>query len=368
MPITPPPPRLTAFFEPKQQVQDGAQLNSQQLLSKPWHGFFKNIYNAIQNSSAFASTSAAEAAVFAATGGSVVNTGFPIGHVYRYGVNTAPGSTDMTSAISVAANVCRATGYTLQVPTQDKLIVSGSLDITGINILGLGNPFGGSGGIYATGQFDVLTVNPTSGFAEFIIQNLLVDGGNSAGKPGASVQAGGLVGNIMSLKKTNATHPYIVSIVNCSFVNAQDRCMYIERGGYTSLYHVRCLNAGSHALECLGTDTDACTTIRDYGSSQYGQCLQGYGIKLTDCIACAFRDSILENTFGISLNGITNRSLTFDGVYQENFPPSVNPTGQFFTDNGAGIGLLIQGCTGIGFTVPAFTNWTNKVIQANAGF
>lgn len=270
---------------------------------------------------------AAETAAFLAFGGSVVNFGYPIGHVYRYGVNTTPGTTDMTAFINNAANVCRQGGYVLLVPTYEVLLVSSSLNFTNLNVRGLGSPFGGAGCIQGNGtQFDIITITQAGGFAQYIIQDLSVDGGNSG-------LIAGRTGDIISLKKTSPAHPYLVTIMNCNLTNSQGRIIYIERGGYTSFFHVHALGAGSHALECFGTSVDQCTSIRDYGSSQFGSCPNGYNIKLTECAQMAFRDTICENGCGVQLNGLTFRAITFDGVYIE-FQPTPSFTSKI--DNGAG--------------------------------
>jgi len=278
------------------------------------------------------------------------NTAYPPGHVYRYGTNTTPGTTDMTASINVAANVCRQGNYTLQIPA-DTLLVSNSLNFSRLNVLGLGSPFGGSGGIVASSaQFDVIT---STGL--MTLTNLSVNGGWDN-------VTSGLSGDILSLKATAPAHPYLVTIINCSFAYAKKRAIYIERGGYTSFFHVHCLQAGLHALECFGLTTDACTTIRDYGSSQFSGTPNGYGIKLTECASCSFHDSILEETHGIQLNGtVNNEALTFDGVYQENTIGNA-----FFTDNAGGRGLTIRGCFGGNASTPPFSLWQNIYYQGNS--
>jgi hypothetical protein len=285
-----------------------------------------------------------------ALGVTPTNTAYPPGHVYRYGTNTTPGTTDMTAAINVGANVCRQGNYTLQIPG-DILLVSASLNFSGLNVLGLGSPFGGSGSITATSaQFDVIT---STGL--MTLTNLSVNGGWDNVSPGLS-------GDILSLKATAPAHPYVVTLINCSFAYAKKRAIYIERGGYTSFFHVHCLQAGLHALECFGLTTDPCTTIRDYGSSQFGGTPNGYGIKLTECASCAFHDSILEDTHGIQLNGtVNNEALTFDGVYQENTIGNA-----FFTDNAGGRGLTIRGCFGGNAACPPFALWQNVFYQGNS--
>lgn len=353
----------------------------------------------------------------------VVNAIYPYGHVYRYGVNTTPGTTDMTGAINTAANVCRAGGYVLQIPIYETQLVSASLNCTNCHVLGLGNPWIGPGIQATAAQFDIITLTQVGGFAFLKLENLCIDGGNSA-------QSSGLTGNTVALTKTSPDHPYVVSILDCSFNNNKANGIYIERGGYTSLFHVHCLSSGLNGIEIKGSNVDEVTTIRDYGSSQYGACPNGFGIKITEAAGCYFNGSILENTWGIQVNGLDNRALTFDGVYQEvtqgtvftgqisgtlltvfsivSGPPltlgcplstgvaantviigygtgsggpgtytvsvaqsagpgQINGGGMFVNDNtSGGIGIVIRGCFGGNSALPPFANWQNVYYQGNA--
>ncbi|MDB6107829.1 MAG: hypothetical protein JWO52_7828 [Gammaproteobacteria bacterium] len=353
---------------------------------------------------------------------SVVNAWYPYGHVYRYGTNTIPGTTDMTAAINTALSVCRAGGYVAQIPIFETQLVSASLNVTNCRVLGLGNPWTGPGIQATSAQFDILTLTQAGGFAFVVMENLGVDGGNAS-------QSAGLSGDTFSLTKTSPDHPYVVSITNCNFSNNKKRGIYIERGGYTALYHVHCLSSGLHGLEILGTNVDEATTVRDYGSSQFGACPQGFGIKLTEVAALGFHDTIIENTWGIQINGLDNRALTFDGVYQEvtagtvftgtisgttltvtsivsgppltlgcplstgvaantlitaygtgtggtgNYtvsvsqsagPGQMNGGAMFINDNSGGIGLTIRGCFGGNTALPPFSNWQNLYYQGNS--
>ncbi len=281
-----------------------------------------------------------------------VDFDFVPGHVYRYGANTHPGSTDMTATINSAAVVCRIGNYPLQLPG-DTMFVSGSLDFSRLYVVGLGSPFSGPSLIQAgSGEFDVVTSSGGS-----LFYNFRVDGGNPKHKAGLS-------GDNFSLKSRAPDHPYLVSIMNVASTNAKARSCYIERGGYTSFFHFHCLGAGLHALECRGTRSDQCTTIRDYGSSQFSSAPNGFGIKLTECACCAFRDSILEETHGIQLNGVDNRALTFDGVYQENTYGN-----RFITDGedgSSGIGLVVSGCFGGNTSIPYLKHWLEVHIRGNS--
>jgi len=296
-------------------------------------------------------TARARTAAEAAARVTPVDFAFVPGHVYRYGANDKPGTTDMTAAINAAAAVCRTGNHPLQLPGET-MLVSDSLDFSRIYVFGLGSPFGGPSLIQASArEFDVVT---TSG--ESVFHNFNVDGGNPRKKAG-------LKGDNFSLKARAPEHPYLISFVNVGSTNAKARGCYIERGGYTSFFHFHCLNAGLHALECFGVRDDECTTIRDYGSSQFSGTPNGFGIKLTQCACCAFRDSILEETHGIQLNGIDNRALVFDGVYQERTYGN-----QFISEGGgsAGIGLIVSGCFGGNSSIPFLKNWVDVHFMGNS--
>lgn len=345
----------------------------------------------------------------------IVNGWYPYGHAYRYGTNLVPGTTDVTAAINTALNVGRAGGYVVQIPIFETQLVSASLNVTNCRVLGLGNPWTGPGIQATSAQFDIFTLTQAGGFAFVVMENMSVDGGNPLATPGLS-------GDTFSLTKTSPAHPYVVSITNCNFSNNKKRGIYIERGGYTALYHVHCLNSGLHGLEILGTNVDETTTIRDYGSSQFGACPNGFGIKLTEVAALGFHDTIVEGTWGIQINGQDNRALTFDGVYQESTigtvftgvisgttltvtsivsgppltlgcplstgvaantvitaygtgtggngtytvsvsqsagPGTMNGGAMFINDNAGGIGISFGGCFGGNTTMPPFANWQN---------
>lgn len=258
-----------------------------------------------------------------AIGVTPINFSYPPGHVYRHGINTTPGTTDMTAAINTAANVCRQGGYVLQLPMDGKLLVSASLNFSGCRVQGLSNAFNSTAGIQATNaQFDIIT---STGFT--IMDSVWVDGGWDG-------VTAGLSGDTLSLKATSPAHPYVNSFRNCNFQNNKKRGVYIERGGYTDFYHMHVLACGLHGMECFGINTDQCTSIRDLGGSQYGSTPYGYNLKLTECTAMEFRGTILEAGNGIQLNGPDNRTLTFDGIYEE-FQPTPSFTAKI--DNGSGL-------------------------------
>ena len=94
-------------------------------------------------------TTAAETAA----GVTVINYGYAIGCVDRYGTNTTPGSTDMTTAMNAAAAVCMIAGGKLSfgspalylVTSPINLTVTGGPDVGGVLVEGFGGNDNGFG-------------------------------------------------------------------------------------------------------------------------------------------------------------------------------------------------------------------------------
>lgn len=74
----------------------------------------------------------AELAVFIATGTNpVVNYAYAPGHLYRYGTNKVPGTTDMTAAVNAWASL----GGNLSMPIAETVLLSGTITLTGNTLL-----------------------------------------------------------------------------------------------------------------------------------------------------------------------------------------------------------------------------------------
>lgn len=283
----------------------------------------------------------------------IVNQAYPPGHVYRYGTNTTPGTTDMTVAINTAADVCRQGGYTLLLPPE-KCLVSSSLDFDLIRVQGPTADMAAT--IQATSaQFHVILIRQSASCANF-----RVDGawdGSTAGQ----------TGDIFHIANDGGTgFAYNIHLENITATNAKQRLIYIEKGGYTSIWNFHGLGAGLHGLEIFGTSVGGAysTTVTVGGQSTFGACPNGYGLRLTNCVACSFRDVIMEDTHGIVIEGNDNRALSFDNVYQENFSVDIGGTFIDFSDSG-GIGLSITNCFGGNKGMTAPTNWQNIYYASN---
>lgn len=270
---------------------------------------------------------------------------YPVGHPYRYGTNTTPGTTNMTAAINTCADVCRSANVAMT-PPGETMLVSSSLNFTGIRVYGER----GDGAVTfqaTSAQFDVITTQ-----GDCTLENIRVDGGWDG------VTAGQSGNNIAVTKSTGDQFPYLVSIHNVVSTNAKRSSIYLRRPGYTNIYAARCLTAGLHSLEIEGaTSAAAATTVQVSGNCQFGATPNGYGIKITDGVSIDINGAILEDTAGIQVNGNDNRALSFRQVYQENFTHSSTAFATFGTSGG--IGLTIENCFGGNKTVGTAVNWVN---------
>jgi hypothetical protein len=283
-----------------------------------------------------------------AAGVTPVDYTYPPGHVYRYGTNLTPGTTDMTTAINTCASVCRQGRYTLILPPET-CVVSNSLDFSGIHVRGDHLEQGPH--IKATAaQFDVITSTGNSTFSDFY-----VDGGWNG-------STAGLSGDTFSLKKAN-DFAYVINFFRVAVVRSKKRGIYWERGGYGTLFRVECYTSGLHGIELFGPDiSHATTTIWIGGQSIFTSCPNGYGAKLTECVLVSFEGVIMESTNGIQVNGNDNRSLSFNRVYQE------FGAGAYFLDFGTsgGMGLSVTNCFGGLKAISALTSWQDVHLAANS--
>lgn len=291
----------------------------------------------------------AETTAFAAHGGSVVNTFIPAGFVYRYGTNTTPGTTDMTSAVNVAANVCRQGNYVLQLPAETCL-VSGSLNFSGIRVSGSTSFTGVS--IQATvAQFNVITSTGQSTF-----ENFTVHGGWDGTTAGLSGDTFYLVG---------ASNAYNIHFHNVLATFNKKRGVFWQTAGYSNAENLQVTPSGLHGIEIEGLSAvSLSTTVDVYGNSRFSDCPNGYGVKITECIETNFRGCIIENTKGIQLNGSDNRALTFEQIYQE------GTAGGLFIDGtgSAGTGLRVIGCYGGNTSAIAnISSWEDVWFEGNSG-
>jgi hypothetical protein len=289
----------------------------------------------------------------AESGVAVVDQSYPPGHVYRYGSNTNPGTTNMTSAINVCANVCRLGGYTLLLPP-DTCFVTGSLDFSRITVRGTDS--GGFSGPHiqaSAADFHVITSNGNSTFSDFY-----VDGGWD----GASTALAGDIFHFDGTGTNPANVAYNIHLRNVRMTHAKQRAIYWYLPGYSSVSACASNNSGSHVVELHGTTGVQATTVKFDGSCTFSDAPNGYGMKLTEFVSIGLSGVIMENTRGIQLNGVNNRALTLIDVYQEG-----TSGGKFLSSNeSSGIGLIMMGCYGAVIGMDDILNWQDVHILGNA--
>lgn len=98
------------------------------------------------------------------------------------------------------------------------------------------------------------------------------------------------------------------------------------------------------------------------GTCTFSDCPYGYGVKINNGINISLIGLISEYTSGIEISGNDNRNIALYSVYEENITG-----GNFVTLTGSGYGLSILGCFGVGLTLPYSANWSNVMIDGNAG-
>jgi hypothetical protein len=261
------------------------------------------------------------------------------------------GTTDDTAALNIAATQARALGCSLLFPdSPTPCKVSASVDFTGLEIRGLGR---NRIHIQATSaQFDVITTTGNSSFF-----GLYVNGGWDGSTAGQS-------GSTFSVSAGASGFPYNVHFRDCVIQYSKKHSIYIQNGGYSSIWNVKSNASGLNGLELFGNSSAfACTTVNVGGSSIFSDTPNGYGINMTECVSITLHSTvILENTKGIQINGNDNRAIWIGTVYQEN-----TAGGNFLTTGSSGgIGLSVMGCFGGNTVIPYPTNWQEVYYGGNS--
>ena len=289
-----------------------------------------------------------------AAGVTPVNYTYAPGHVYRYGSNTTPGTTDMTSAINAAANVCRQGNYTLLLPS-DTCLVSNSLNFSGIRVVGpVSYPLiaikaiTGVTGQLAT-QFNVITSTGNS-----VFENFGVDGGWD------SVTTG-LTGDTFSL--VGSPTCYGITFKNVRAWYNKARGVHWQTAGYSMVEALDVFNSCLDGIAIFAPNlANISTTVHIFGNSRSSGSLQGGGLRITEANSIYCDGMIMENNaHGIQLAGNDNRNLVFRNIYQEVIADTVFLDGT----TSAGVGLTIANCYDPAATVANLTGWTNVYLPNN---
>lgn len=262
------------------------------------------------------------------------------------------GITDDAAAINACATAARSGPRAIRLPDGVTASVGSSLDFSGLHVVGHVTVDQVPHIRATSAQFDVIT---TTGHTT--LQGIYVHGGWDG-------ITAGLSGDILSIKATSPAYPYNVHLRDCVFQYAKKRHIYWERGGYSSVWNVKCNAAGLHSLELFGNPGggDSTTTVMIGGFSVFSDCPNGYGVKMTECINVTIDGAIAENTKGIQIAGLANRAIGIRTFYQE------NTSGGKFVDwaGSSGIGFELRGCFGGGHAIDYNANWLNQFYGGNS--
>ncbi len=286
-----------------------------------------------------------------AVGAVIASFQYPYGHVYRYGENSIPGTTDMSDAINMAADVCRQGGYTLLLP-EETCLVAESLDFSQITVMGCDDSgFSGPHIRANSSQFHVITSVGNSTF-----ENFYVHGGWDGSTAGQD-------GDVFHFDATGANPSNVAYNIHLKSVRvgfAKKRSVYWYKGGYGSIQSCAMNNSGLHVVELEGTVGVQCTTIQITGKSTLSDAPNGDALKMTECVSILCNGVIMENTNGISIHSSGNRAISLIDVYQE------GTDGNFISGaSSSGVGLTIAGCFGGVVGMEDLANWQDVHIYGN---
>lgn len=190
-----------------------------------------------------------------------VNYSYPPGTVDRYGTNTTPGTTDMTSAFTNAIAVNQQGGPAVTLLATTYLITGASFRFNNAAIVGPGsaictlkqNPSGfGTGGVVEVGN--TALGNGAPNYDKFVARGFTIDGNRA----GISAPVDDLHGHGLCL--TNITNYDISDVRVINAWNAGVGLFINSNYGYVEARVYNCGNAGA-SLTPPGFDINACRQI-----------------------------------------------------------------------------------------------------------
>lgn len=272
----------------------------------------------------------------------------------RYALNLVPGTTDMTAAINMAADVVRASSGKYKLRLIGPYYATGSIDFDLIRVEGPGADMG-----------PAITFGPTNSEYNCLIGRQSFSWANFRIDCSWDQVTTGLDGDAIHIENSAGSgFAYNCHLHNITVQKACRSLIFWRKGGYGSIYNFHGNSAGGDPLVFEGNGgAESFTTVWVGGQSIFSDAVNGY-VKLTDCIAVSFDSVISENTLGIELNGADNRSISFNNFYQENHDIAA---GNYLTvGTSAGIGLSITNSFGGLKTIPDLTNWQGVSFSGNS--
>jgi hypothetical protein len=241
-----------------------------------------------------------------------VNYAYPPGHILRYGTNTTPGTTDMTSALSHAI----ATGHDVYLPPGTYAIDGGSITMSTVGQRltggGRGNTF-----IRKASNGNLLTI--TANYVQ--VEDLDVSNDLSSTYTGYNIYVSGTTSG--------------VKLLNISSHRSLTNCIVIEQGGHWTIdgCYVTNTDAPSGTPAIVVGKAGTTTFANLYG--EIGNCqIQPNGVQFLNCGGCKISGSqvggVMLTTDGgqNSVNAFIGNRITGD--------VSVEGSGQCFIGNALG--------------------------------
>lgn len=265
--------------------------------------------------------------------------------IKQYGA-VGDGVADDSDEILAAAAYARQARKALRI-NAGTYQVSKPIDFSGMTVFGDGTM---NSVIKATAaQFDVVTTTGNTSLRDFQIHG---------GWDGATA---GQLGHAVAATAAAGSYPYNVHLDNLRILNAKKDGVYIARGGYSSINRCKINACGLHAIELYGSGPgNYCTTVHIGGMTTASDCPNGYGLMMTNAQNISTAGVISEYTKGIHTSGSDNRAIALRSYYQE-----WTSGGLFFSTDGSGIGLLVEGCFGGGHAMQELPSWESVRLDCN---
>ena len=258
-----------------------------------------------------------------------VNSYYPPGHLYRYGTNTVPGSTDMTSA----CNSWLSVGGDLFMPIPDTVLVSGVLNMVSNTKLTLVE-----GALFKTNTAGL------SVFKALSKSNIIISGGT------IQQTANNATAHIGLIELNSCTH---CTVKDVEFIGAQWAGILLSgssncfiRGNYIhNSLGVSVENEDSHDISCYGASS---FNVID-GNICYGGTTVEHGIMIQDpgSSLIPLKNVVTNNRVGPHKSyGILNYLIDHANTWCQiigNEVEGVTGTGQ---TGGSGMGIYNQGAGG----------------------
>jgi hypothetical protein len=253
-----------------------------------------------------------------------VNTGYPEGHLYRYGTNTVPGTTDMTKALNSATSIVGAAVF---IPPHDTILIASNPAAPVCSL------------IYGDGRFaSILTCGPAvtkclSLTGDRTLRDFQISGNATASAvgivfgDGANMNGGAQNVVVNNFTGTGAIGMQFGQCVKCTFIGCLCDVNTVGAQLDSSAMTTKTTPVTSTWVNCVFTNAtnNSCKVVT------------GQGCHFIDC---DFESATNEGLKIIPSNGITLQNVLFDHCWFE----ANNTAGNYMTTVDGSTAGVVQ-CT-----------------------